>query len=337
MRLFGITWVTVLLAATAGSCASPAPGPRALVADAQGREVALVDLANGTVEARIEVGFGPHEITLGPDGRTAYVAASGTPDEPGSTITVIDVPGRRARVTFELDDCMPHDLRVGPRSTLWVTCANLRAVAELDAGTGDRRRVWETGVEGGWMLDVAPDGGKIYVANYEGGGVSIIDVRSATVHQIELVEGQIGLAVAPGGGEVWAGGVNEDSIRIMEASSDSVVATIASGGERPVRVRFTPAGDRVLVVNAGSRTVAVFDAARRARLGAIELAHEPKVIAIEPAGDRAIVSHPEAGAVSVLDLERLTVQRVIEVGGAPDGVAWVPGASALVKERQVER
>lgn len=285
-----------------------------------------MDLVNGTVEARIEVGFGPHEIATGPDGGTAYVADSGTPEEPGRTITVIDVSSRQAQATFELGDCMPHDLRVdGDGSTLWVTCANLRAVAELDARTGERRRVWETGVEGGWMLDVAPDGGKIYVANLEGGGVSIIDVRSETVRQIELVEGQIGLAVAPDGGEVWVSGVNEDSIRIIDARRDSVVATIASGGERPVRVRFTPDGDRVLVVNSGSRTIAVFDAARRARLGAIELAHEPKVIAIEPAGGRAVVSHPHAGAVSVLDLERLTVQRVIEVGGVPDGVAWVAG------------
>ena len=74
----------------------------------------LIDCATGREIARLPTGKGPHEVAISPDGKTAVVGDYGQ-REPGSTLTVIDLPGRRVVKTIDLGDHhRPHGIEFLP-------------------------------------------------------------------------------------------------------------------------------------------------------------------------------------------------------------------------------
>ena len=64
-----------------------------VVANKSDATVSLVDTGSGEVVATLPTGEGPHEVAVSPDGKTALVANYGTRGAPGSSLTVIDLPG----------------------------------------------------------------------------------------------------------------------------------------------------------------------------------------------------------------------------------------------------
>src|SRR5262245_35821773 len=84
-----------------------------IVANNGANSVSIIDTLTGQWLGALSVGRGPHEVAVSRDGRTAYVAESGSPENHGNSVAVIDVAKRRFKTRFTLTDCqMPHDLRV---------------------------------------------------------------------------------------------------------------------------------------------------------------------------------------------------------------------------------
>ncbi|HSN85819.1 MAG TPA: YncE family protein, partial [Thermoanaerobaculia bacterium] len=82
-----------------------------LVANKAEATVSLVDLGSGKVVATLPVGTGPHEIAVSPDGRLARVANNGAREAPGSSLTLLDVPGAKVVKTIGLGEYRrPHGL-----------------------------------------------------------------------------------------------------------------------------------------------------------------------------------------------------------------------------------
>src|SRR3989304_5007320 len=71
----------------------------------------LIDLASGKAVATVPTGEGPHEVAASPDGKTVLAANYGSRGTPGSSLTVIDVPGARVVRTIDLGPGRrPHGL-----------------------------------------------------------------------------------------------------------------------------------------------------------------------------------------------------------------------------------
>src|SRR5512134_2474350 len=103
-------------------------GPRAVSADLlivlkkSDHEAVLVDPATLKAVARIATGRGPHEVAVSPDGRLAYVSNYGMyavfregqrVNEPGNTISVLDLATRAVKDTFDLGAySKPHGIAV---------------------------------------------------------------------------------------------------------------------------------------------------------------------------------------------------------------------------------
>jgi YVTN family beta-propeller protein len=85
------------------------------------------------------------------------------------------------------------------------------------------------------------------------------------------------------------------TVSVVEVATDSVVATLASGGEFPIRVKFTPVGDQAWVSNARSNAVAVFEARTRKLLDTVDVGVMPIGILMEPDGRRAYVANTNGG------------------------------------------
>jgi YVTN family beta-propeller protein len=300
----------------------------------------LLDLASGKVVATLPTGNAPHEAATSPDGRRVLASNYGTPQAPGSTLTVIDVVGARVEKTIGLGaGRRPHGLFfVGARRAL-VTAEGSKALLVVDVEKGSVEKVIETGQEISHMVAATPDGRRAFVANIGSGTVTAVDLSTGTVlAQIPAGKGSEGIAVRPGGAEVWVANRGEDTVAVVDPVRLKVIAKLKAASF-PIRVAFTPDGRRALVSCARSGDVAIFDAGERRETGRLRAGLEPKPgaanllglaggvpvgIVIDASGRRAFVAHTNADAVAVFDLTKDALAGTLEAGREPDGMALSP-------------
>ena len=291
------------------------------------RQVAVIDPVTQEVLAKLPSPQGPHEINLSPDGRLAYVSDSGAgPNTPrGNSIVVLDLQTLSVKRTFKTCES-PHDTRVSRNGrTLWVACAPSKAIQELDATTGALRKTWDTKLDGGWFVEVTPDDRRLFVPHLEAKAFSMIDRRASLVRTLFSGNTIFGVTVSPAGKEVWVSDSDENRLSIVDTATGNVTATISLGAAKKdqssfSRLRFTPDGDRVVVVR-GSEFMIV-DVERRSIVSKIEMPHAGKVVTVSGDSRHAFVSHPAADSVSMINLGKGRVERTFVVGKQPDGVAW---------------
>lgn len=173
------------------------------------------------------------------------------------------------------------------------------------------------------MIVPTPDEKKLYVANIRSGSATVIDREAKTVRTLVTGAGAEGIDVSPDGREVWVTNRTDNTIAVIDVASDSVVATLPSEAQMPIRAQFTPNGKQVLISNARSNTVSVFDAALRKRVGRIKVGAVPVGIEIVPDGATAFVACTEGDRVKRIDLKRRRVTATFTTGKEPDGMAWV--------------
>ncbi len=297
-------------------------------------EAALVDAQTLEVIARLPTGQGPHEAAASPDGRYVYVANYGAfavfregerpRMQPGHTITVLDLQTQSVKATWDLGEYrQPHGIWVSRDGTrVWVTCEGNQAVLELDAATGKILKAWTTGQQTSHMVVPTPDERKLYVANIGSGSVTVIDRTNDTVKSIPTGAGAEGIDVLPDGREVWVTNRAANTISILRVADDSVVATVPSGGEVPIRLKFTPDGRQAWVSNARSNTITVFDVATRKLLDTIAVGAVPVGLLMTPDGRRVFVANTNANQITVVDIAERRVLRSFTTGNEPDGMAW---------------
>lgn len=306
-----------------------------IVVNKSGHEVAMVDPASRAVVARVPTGRGPHEVAVSPDGRRAYVSDYGvynlfrdgeTKSEPGHTVTVLDLEKRAKVATFDLaPHSRPHGIRVSRDGTrVWVTCEGSQTVLELDAGSGRIQRSWNTGQDVSHMVTPSADEAKLFVANIRSGSVTVIDRGTGRVTSLVTGAGAEGLDRSPDGREVWVTNRGANTITVLDAAHDSVLATFASGGEFPIRARFSPDGKEAWISNARSNAVVVFDAGSRVPLDTVAVGVMPIGLEMDPSGRTLYVACTNDDVVKVVDVKQREVVGEIRPGNEPDGMMWAP-------------
>ncbi len=296
--------------------------------------VVLIDPATDKVVAKLPTGRGPHEVAVSPDGSTAYVSNFGRysvyppgdtlHDQPGNTITVINVPSRQVKTTFDLGTHTgPHGMVLSQDGKyLWATSETPQAVLEIDTVTGKILHVWNTNQQRSHMIVVTPKETKFYVTNTVSGTVSAIDKSTGDVKVIATGPGTEGIAISPDGKVVWAASRLDGKISVISTDTDTIVASFPSGGTEPKRMAFTPDGTQVWVTNYKSNQVSVFDAHGRELLGKVSSEAAPSGVEMSPDGRCAYVTNANANKLTVIDVASRTVKDSMAIGTDPDGVVW---------------
>ena len=301
-----------------------ADAARVLVSLTAEHKVVLLSLDTGQIVATFPVVIGPHEIAMTRDGARAYVANAGTGPHGrnGHAVSLLDMDTRRV-TNFDLGTYeQPHDVRVShDGSILWVACAPARAVLEMDARTGEIRRSWKTGTEGGWFVAASPDDRKLYVPHLEGKRVVVIDRARENVSTVYEGGALSGIDVAPDGSEVWIIDHERRRVVVIDASKDRVAATIELPSADFGRVRISSDGRRAVVLQ--GKSLSIFDRAARRVVSSVEMPIEGKVLDLSPSGGRAVVSNTDADRVTLVDLDAGKVIRSFPTGKEPDGIAWM--------------
>jgi YVTN family beta-propeller protein len=303
----------------------------------------ILEAKTGAARATVPVGKGPHEVEVLSDGGTAAVSNYGTREEPGRTLTLIDLEKRAAFATIELPEgARPHGLKALSDGRLLVTAEGLKELLIVDPKARRVTARVPTAREISHMVAASADGERAYVANIGSGSVTVVDLAEAKkIKDIPTGEGAEGIAITPNGREVWVVNRAADTVAIVDTKTLEVSATVKAP-QFPIRVKITPNGKRALVSCARSGDVVVIDTGSRKEIKRIAIDREavpgsearlfstqfgksptPVGLLIAPDGRRAWVASTNADVVSVLDLASLALVGRVTAGKEPDGLAGV--------------
>src|SRR6185312_11137039 len=154
------------------------------VSNERSDDITIIDGASQKVLATIPVGKRPRGIHAAPDGKTLFVALSGSP---------ISGPRHQGPSEPLLDD----DAKAKPDHSAdgigIVDLTTKKFLRKIPAGTDPEQ------------FAVSPDGSRLYIANEDGGTISVLDTRDGKVqNQIPVAEEPEGVAFAPDGKTVYA-------------------------------------------------------------------------------------------------------------------------------------
>jgi YVTN family beta-propeller protein len=163
----------------------------------------------------------------------------------------------------------------------------------------------------------------MYVSNYLGNNVSIIDVATQTiVGSVTVGDQPQGLALAGTG--MYVTNYTNDNINIIDINTQTVVGSV-SVGNGPYALAL--AGTSMYVANAGSDNVSIIDITSQTVVGSITVGDSPQALAL--AGTRMYVANSASNNVNIIDINTQTVVDSVTVGNTPYALA-LAGTSMYV-------
>lgn len=330
-----LAFVTSVAAADSGTL---------LVLNKSDNTVSLIDLASKKAVATIPTGVGPHEVAVSPDGKIAVITNYGTGQQPGSTLTVIDVPAKNPLKTIDLGEYRrPHGIIWLKDSQVAVTAEGSKALLIVDVSTGKVLSAVPTDQNVSHMVVVSLKRHRAFVANIGSGSVTVIDLGGKKkIADIQTGAGAEGIDISPDEKEVWVTNRAANTVSVIDVLSLKVRTTLESK-DFPIRVKFAPGGKFVLVSNARSGDVAVFDAATKKEIRRIPMqvkANEassaasrifssqfgqspvPVGILVAPRVGHAFVANTNADIVTMIDLKTWQIVDRLTAGKEPDGLGY---------------
>lgn len=288
---------------TAAAPAAPA-GVYAYVSNEDSRNISIIDLTADSVVATIEVGTRPRGIRVSHDGKTVFVALSGSPKCPP---------------TMSDEDC--EKLKKDPSQD---------GVAVVDVATRAKVKTLPGGSDPE-AFDISLDDKLLFVSNEDAGLTSIVDIASGQVlGTVKVGEEPEGVTIQPDGKVVWVTGETDHNIVGITVDSHKVIANI-DVGKRPRMVDFLPDGSKGYVTNEVSGTVSVIDMVARKKVKAIEMGKDarPMGLAIARDGKRVYASLGRGKTIAAIDPATDSVVGTVEVGTRPWGIALSPDGKKL--------
>lgn len=284
----------------------------------------IIDVGSGRLLATLPTGQGPHEVVMSRDGRVAVVTDYGA-QVPGSSLTVINVPGKRVARTLALGEYRrPHGIVFLPGDSLVaVTSETNRALLIVHIGTGQIARAIPTGQNGSHMVGVTGDGRRGWTGNIGSNTVTELDLMTgAALRTIAVPAQPEAINVTPDGREVWVGSNATGTVSVVDAHTGAV-APAATGFGWPYRVLFSPDTSLVLLPDLRGETLRFVDRASKAELHRMSLPGKaPQGITFAPDGRHAFLSFSAAARIAIIDVAARKIVRELDAGETPDGVAY---------------
>ena len=256
-----------------------------------GAQLALVDLASGTLVRHVEL--------------AQYTRPHAVVPLPGSSTGA----ARRVLATSE-------------------ATGNV-VIVDLDAGRVEA--AIPTGAAGSHMVVVTADGRRAFTANIPGGSISEMDLVERRLVRTIPVGQQVteGIAATPDGREVWVGSNASGIVSVVDTREGKVVATV-TGFRVPYRLAIAPDGRTAAVVDPATGSLHLVDVAARRTTSTVDVGGSPRGVVFSADGRTAfttVVTSGPTGAVVAVDVATREIVGRHAVGVAPDGVAFHPDAS----------
>jgi DNA-binding beta-propeller fold protein YncE len=318
-----------------------APAETLLVVRKTDNAVTFVDPGSGVALATVQTGFAPHEISVAPDGRRAVVSNYGTRDQPGASVSIIDLAQpREIRRIALAPHTRPHGVAWYAQDRIAVTTEGSQSLLVVDPDAGRVVQAIGTAQAASHMVAVSADAARAYVTNIGSGTTTVIDLAAGRkVTDLATGAGSEALALSPDGRELWVAARAAAEIVVVDTGTLEITARLPAPG-MPIRIAFAADGRIALVTCAQSSELAAFDRLRRTALGRRKI----DVVPAPGAGQRPFAQLAPGSALPVgllwsrdgrtayvaatmgdrvlrVNGTSLEVLGTIEIGGEPDGLA----------------
>src|SRR6185369_5795544 len=190
---------------TAGAAQTAARGKALLayVTNEDSQDLTIIDTRTDSVVATISVGTRPRGVKVSPDGKTIFVALSGSPKCPP---TMPDAECEKLKADKSKD-----------------------GIAVVDAAARKVTRVLPGGSDPE-AFDISLDGGTLFVSNEDAGMASIVDVASGKIRATAPVGKEPeGVRVQPDGKAVWVTGETDHNVTILDTQTGKQLGQVEVG------------------------------------------------------------------------------------------------------------
>jgi YVTN family beta-propeller protein len=307
-----------LLAALIGWMAVPvqAANYQVYVTNERSGDVTVINGGDFSIAATIPVGKRPRGIHVSPDGKTVYVALSGTPIEAPPQIDAHGNPVFEKKKAGDDDDANADKAADGIGA---LDVATKKLTGKLNAGSDPEE------------FALSKDGRHIYISNEDTKTASVISVASAKLeHIIPVGQEPEGVTTTPDGKQFYVTCEAGGDIYVVDTASYSVVAHFKVNG-RPRSVAFLSTGGIGFIPSESVGELNVIDSVNAAVLKTIALpaGSRPMRVTLSPDEKRLYVSNGRAGTISVFDTHSYELLDTIKVGTRPWGMGVSPDGKFL--------
>ncbi len=297
-----------------------------LVSNQQAASATIVDVATHAT-VNVDVGMGPHEAVVSPDGKWGISTIYGVGGAPGNKLAVIDLATKKVVRTIDLGEyTRPHGATFIPGSpnTVIVTSETTANLVLVDIAQGKVIAAIPTQHQGTHMVGVTADGKRAYTASIPFGGIVEVDLeKRAFVRDLQVSTTTEGVAVSPDGNSVWLGSNDKKTVSVIDTKSWSVAATL-TGFEFPYRIAISPNSALAVICDAMGNKIHIADVKTRKVVGEVASLASPRGVYIAPDNRTVFVTLAGEDAVAAVDLVDKTVLWKAPVARAPDGVWYGP-------------
>lgn len=351
--------VAIMVLAMGASLATAAQKPyQIFVTNEKSADITVIDGSNFKVVGTIPVGKRPRGIHVSPDGKTVYVATSGSPiegpppldaagnpilkknnkdddddddkakaDKSADGIRIVDVATRK--VTGKINaGSDPEEFAISKDGTrIYVSNEDIKTATVINIASGKVEHLIPVGGEPEGV-GVTPDGKQFYVTCETGGEVFAIDTASYKV------VGHFTVPIRPRSVDFLSNAnigfipsETKGQLNVIDTAGVSVLKTVdLPAGSRPMKVKVSPDNKRVYVSDGRAGTVSVIDTQTYAVLNAVKVGTRPWGIVLSPDGKYLFSANGPSNDVSVVDLETNKEVTRVKAGEGPWGLTIVPGS-----------
>lgn len=274
---------------------------------------------NGTdfkVVSTFHVGKRPRGIHASPDGKTVYVALSGTPIEPPPKLDANGNP------IFEKghdddDDNVKADKSADGIGIIDV--AQKKLLRKIPAGSDPEQ------------FCLSQDGKRLYIANEDVGAATVLDTATGKIVKfIQVTREPEGSGVSPDGKFFYITCETGGDVFAIDTTTFKIIGHLQVH-PRPRNVDFLPDGSRAFIPSESVGELNVIDTAKQSLLKVITLPPKsrPQCVKVSLDGKKIYVSTGRAGTVCVIDAQTYEVLNTIPVGQRPWGITFSPDGKFL--------
>jgi YVTN family beta-propeller protein len=309
---------------------SRVPTPFLLVANQKDHSLSFVDPLTNRQVGQVDVGgITGHEVTVSPDGQTAYVpiygdSGVGKPGTDGQIIAIVDVPSRKVTSTVDFGHAVRPHLPVydTQRNLLYVTTELDQTISIIDPKTLKIVGSIPTTQAESHMFVLSPDGKRIYTANVGPGTVSVIDIATRKlITVIPIAAKTQRISISNDGKFVFTSDQTKPRLAVIDTATNQIKYWVPLAdlgyGSAPTRD-----GRWLLVAHRATNQVSVVDLQTLKVVRTIEVPKDPTEILISPDDRTAYVSCGAAHQVAAIATADWKVHSLIDAGNGADGLAW---------------